>query len=235
MMRTPTFLTRCGILLRDRIDRFRSDERGSVSIEMVLVVPMLFWCYLGMFVYFDAFRAKSATEKATFTIADFIGRIDNREIEDVVTPEIIDSMYELHGLLTHSRLRTGVRISVISWNANRGRYYRVWSEWRGRRARDTGGLRGVGRLTNTALISPEYTDRLPTTMLHTERLILVETFAIYEPPFNLAWDAFGTGQETFGPHIKPYQMDTLVFYRPRFSERICFNDDPNYDPVAAVC
>ena len=39
--------------------RFRADESGSLAIETVLIVPALFWAFIGLFSIFDAYKMHS--------------------------------------------------------------------------------------------------------------------------------------------------------------------------------
>jgi len=43
-------------LLRARLRAWLRDERGTISIEAIFMLPMLCWCYVGMLLFFDAFR-----------------------------------------------------------------------------------------------------------------------------------------------------------------------------------
>jgi Flp pilus assembly protein TadG len=56
--------------------RFRSRrQRGSVSIEVVLIVPLMLFTLLGFFEMYTYMRAVSLVEHTAFTLADSIGQM----------------------------------------------------------------------------------------------------------------------------------------------------------------
>ena len=67
---TPLLIHRLQTCLRD----FARDIRGSLTVEAVVMFPMLFWAMLSMLVFFDAYRQNSLNVKAAFTIGDMISR-----------------------------------------------------------------------------------------------------------------------------------------------------------------
>ena len=202
--------------MKAAIARFRSDERASLSIEFVIMFPLLAWVYLGMFVYFDGFRAQSQSDKASFTIADMVSRETN-----YITPNYIDTLYSLHGMMTRDHNPTKLRISILEWDDINEYYTRVWSEHRG----------GVEDLTNDIIRTENYRNRLPDGLPHGEELILVEAWTLYEPPFDLgrliSWNWSGD----FGA----VRFDTFVVVRPRFTSQVCWNPVENGDASTSVC
>ena len=40
-------------IVSEAVSRFRNDEDGSMSVEFVLVVPILVWVFLSTYVYFE--------------------------------------------------------------------------------------------------------------------------------------------------------------------------------------
>lgn len=192
--------------IRTAIAGFRSDERASLSVETVIIFPLLAWVYLGMFVYFDSFRSQSMSDKAAYTIADMVSRETG-----YVTPAYINSLYQLHGLLTKDRNRTQFRLTIIRWNDNKDRYVKVWSQRRG----------GAYHLSNSALSSDAYRNRLPDGLPHNERLILLETWTVYEPPFQVGLPAV--------------RFDTFTVTRPRFAAQVCWNSVNDGDASTAKC
>jgi hypothetical protein len=56
------------------ISRFLRSERGSFTVEAVIIFPLLVWAYTAMFVFWDAFKTQNINLKATYTIADMISR-----------------------------------------------------------------------------------------------------------------------------------------------------------------
>ncbi len=61
------------------------DDAGSVSVETVIIMPILLWVYVATFVIFDGFRTHNQNVKAAYTIGDMLSRetnaIDNAYLE----------------------------------------------------------------------------------------------------------------------------------------------------------
>ncbi|MCR8826029.1 TadE/TadG family type IV pilus assembly protein [Pseudosulfitobacter koreensis] len=170
--------------------RFAHKEDGNVAIETIIILPVLFWVYLTMYVIFDAYRQHALAEKAAYTIGDVISR--------QTTP--LDNAYltgtqGLLGYLTRNRdLSPSIRVTSIRYDANNDIYKRDWSNTRGP---------GISALTD--LNVKNWHERLPI-MLHDERIVVVETFVNYTPPFN-------TG-------FPDMQIRNFVFTRPRYTPQV---------------
>lgn len=171
---------------------FARKEDGSVAIETVIILPMMFWAYLSMFSIFDAFRQYSITQKASYTVGDMISRetvpLDNA---------YLDGAQDLFDYLTRSRTASSIRVSSLKWNNNRQKFQRDWSKARGNKQ----------PLSNNAVRG--WADRLPM-MRHNERVIVVETWLQYDPPFN-------TGLEN-------REIRNFVFTRPRYAPRVLWDN-----------
>lgn len=173
--------------------RFRRDDRGSIAVETVIILPMLFWAYLSMFAIFDAYRQHAINQKVAYTIGDIISRETNP-----VTPSYMNGARELVRYLSSARQTSDVAIRVTSvrWDGNNNIYRRDWSEKRG----------WVSRLSNNEVQA--LASRLPT-MPHNERVMIVETFVKYDPPFN-------TG-------LQNRTITNFVFTRPRYAPRVLWD------------
>lgn len=186
------------------LQSFRSEEGGSIAVETVLVFPILTWAYLATFVYFDAFRVQSTTLKANYTVSDALSRETG-----YITPEYLDSLYNLHEFLTSSRHDTRVRISIITYTSSTNKYTVRWSKVRG----------GGAEMTNADINGIK--DRLPV-MPNGEIVIVVENKLIYEPAFTIGLSAFN--------------FENLVVTRPRFAPQLCYNTlNDNGTSATATC
>jgi hypothetical protein len=191
------------MILRDRLRHFLHDESGSISIETVIIFPVLIWIFLATFVFFDAFRAKSINVKATYTISDIL----SREVNEPITPEFMDSLYALYrGLVVHTQPRS-LRVTAIRYLKTPNTYNVVWSE-----------VRGIAplpaRLTNANLATIRNT-RLPV-MYDGEVGILIETSSRYTPIFGYAG-------------LPGFTVGNFMILRPRFAPQVCWstsNDGP---------
>lgn len=57
--------------------RFGRDEKGSLFVDAIIVMPMFVWGYAGMFVYWDAYRAINTVQKASYSVSDLVSRNQN--------------------------------------------------------------------------------------------------------------------------------------------------------------
>ncbi len=153
--------------LKTRLARFVRNEDGSIAVELVIIVPMLFWAYLAMFATFDAYRAYSLSQKASYTVSDMISRETTP-----IDRSYIDGLRKLHSYLVNERLdEVQLRVTSVSYDADQDELNRDWSYGSG------------GRLALTDSDVREWHDRLPV-MADGERLTVVETWVQYQPPFN---------------------------------------------------
>jgi len=186
---------------RHSIDRFRRDEEASLSVEAVMVLPILLWAFLATYTFFDVYRAKNLALKANYAISDLLSR-------ETMT---IDMNYLLGAekvfkYLTQSDDTAWVRVTEVYCNDNCADPSRdLKRDW------------------------SKATDNLPTfndddVMDHLEpiipliatgeRVIIVETGVGYEPPFSQGLT--GIGSRNF--------VD-IVMTRPRFAGWVCWQGE----------
>lgn len=184
-MRTP---------MLHKLRRFAGDETGNVTIETLIWLPLLLTVLASMFSLHDAFRQKSLNTKAAYTISDAISRETS-----AIDAAYLDGMLDLLEFLTSSEGPYSLRVTQVRYDANQGAYIRDWSQTRGL----------FSDLRTEDLVS--LTDRLPT-LLHNERVIMVETETQYVPPFEL-------------PALNEADLFyTYGFTRPRFAPQIIWSD-----------
>jgi Flp pilus assembly protein TadG len=98
--------------LRHWIKRYSRDEDGSIAIEMMLLLPMLFWAFLTLFSIFDAYRKHSMNQKAAFTIGDMISRETA-----LVNQAYLNGTQQLLSYLTNADLSdTSIRITSVKYD-----------------------------------------------------------------------------------------------------------------------
>ena len=178
--------------LKSFLRRFGRDTRGSVTVEFVMMMPLLFWAYGASYVFFDAYRQDTINLKAAYTIGDLISR-ETMAIND----DYIDSMFELTRLLIRTNAPMSLRVSVVRWDEDDSEYLLDWSSARGTAA----------PLTNADL--EDLAERLPT-MPDQERVILVETWNTWNPPFTVGMELIS--------------IDNFVFTRPRFAPQVVWEN-----------
>jgi hypothetical protein len=98
--------------IRSHLRAFLARETASVSVETVIMFPLLLWAYAAMFIYWDAYKAQNLNLKATYTIADMLSREDGSRLID---PDYIEGMNSVYSYLTRRRGGTDVRVSVVDF------------------------------------------------------------------------------------------------------------------------
>lgn len=149
--------------LARRLSAFVRGDAGTVTVEFVLVIPLLAWCFLGTYTFFAAYRTQSINVKAAYTIGDQLSRET-----DFITPVYIASLGELHDFLVQSNNATRMRITVFEYEADDDSYRVIWSQ----------GVGQTARVTNTAIT--DVRARLPE-MPDEEIAILTETWIDFAP------------------------------------------------------
>ncbi|MCC5999927.1 MAG: pilus assembly protein [Pararhodobacter sp.] len=175
--------------------RFRRDTRGTVSVETIIILPLLLWALVATVVFFDAFRTRQQVQTAALSVADLISRETA-----MVTPNYLEGMNDVFDFLAASRRPTRMRISSLIWNSAEQRNRVQWSY----------GTRGMAPLADPVFAmlaandhqsllqffgddesfsfagaqaqmpTPDLIDRIPP-ILPGEAVILVESFALWSP------------------------------------------------------
>ncbi|SLN32152.1 hypothetical protein PEL8287_01508 [Roseovarius litorisediminis] len=171
---------------------FRDDTRGSLMVETVITLPILFWALTATYDLFELHRYKSVREKATFTIGDMISRE-----QDYLTTTYIDNTKALFDEITNDNGVNQIRISIVKYDQNIDKYKISWSEVRG-----TGGLVA---LTDADVANAH--DRIPV-LDHGKEVILIESNSVFHSLFNIGLK-------------KDLRIDTRTFTTIRFAPQIC--------------
>lgn len=188
MPRSPSF-----------IERFRDDERGSMSVELLLVVPILVWVFLSTYVYFDVYRVETNSVRATITLAEMFSR------EDIVDNLFIDNARQVLRELTFEEVNPDLRITVYRYRASDDSFRRVWSRNRGM----------GGNLTNADLADLDSKGRFPP-MDEFDHAVFIETRTEYDAPFNIGLGPFVVTD------LEDLTFTSDMIIRPREGPRLCF-------------
>lgn len=163
-------LSSTGRLIRGMMYGFSREERGSIAVEAVLILPMLFWTFMVLFSSFHAFRTYTLNQKAAYTIGDMISRETNP-----LDATYMNGARELLGYLTNaSRDNVSVRVTQVRFDAESGNFERIW------------GLAMGFQGTSTDAEVRTWSGKLPV-MPDGEQVIVVETAAAYTPPFDVGF------------------------------------------------
>lgn len=177
--------------LKSWLKAFRDDERGTVMVEAVICLPLLFWAIAASYEFFEIHRYNSARDKATYTIADMI----SREMQPV-TPTYVTNAKTVFDTMVNDTGTNQLRMSVIKYDADTDRYSVVWSQTRG-----TGDMTAL----STSDIASGH-DILPQ-MADGEEVIVVESTSIYQPIFDVGLTS-------------PKEIGSRVLTSPRFAPQI---------------
>lgn len=207
---------------------YRDDLRGSLSVELVIVLPMLMWGYVAMMIFTDAYRARMEAQTASLAVADLISRQP-----DTLTISYLDGMNDVFDQLTTANRDTRLRISSIMWVPDSDTPTIAWSH----------GTRGLPSLLDLSLASmggedgdgpaptgfdilenqvpiADLADRIPQ-VLPGEAIILVEAFTLWSSPLE-RWGGFDFLNST--------RLTPIAVTRPRFSPFIRFEGDNDVYP-----
>lgn len=154
--------------LRRSLRGFARRSDGTLSVEAILMFPLLAWAYIGMYFFFDAYRQQNINLKAAYTVSDML----SREVDVIDWPDI-EGLNRVLDFLTASAQPTQLRVSVVYYDQDTDRHILVWSK----------GTRGQLDLTQTQ-IETNYRDEFPI-MADSDTAIMVETWAYYEPSVDI--------------------------------------------------
>ncbi|MBL4916025.1 TadE/TadG family type IV pilus assembly protein [Szabonella alba] len=150
--------------LRHPFRRFARDDRGSVTLEAVIVLPVLIWAHAALFAYWDVYRTINTVQKASYTISDLISRQQGS-----VNNAYLNGMRSTLAYLLDDDQDATMRITSYRWSENRNRYEVIWSN---------SDMPGKPALTTGTIA--ELTGALPE-MADGDSAILVETEVPYIP------------------------------------------------------
>lgn len=196
--------------------RFKRDESASISVEAVLVLPLLFWGYFGMFILFDAYRSLAANIRAAYTIGDLLSRETGE-----VTPAYIEGLNDIQDVLTQSPYRTVLRVTTVRYSdsdgdgeIDSGEHSLEWSY-------STGGKEAITPGQMDTKILPY----LPA-MADASVLVVVETWMAFVPFMNLSLaNLYQPSTEERKVSFGPFYFEGLVATRPRFAGQLVWNAD----------
>lgn len=181
---------------KERLRSFRDDERGSMLVEGVLALPMMFWVLITFYVFWDAYRSITVVQKATYSIADVISRR-----RAAVDDPYLNGMNTVMDYLLDPGQSAEMRFSSITWNGIDNRYEVEWSY-------SPGGKMAELRTADAANL----TSQLPI-MADGDTIVVVESRVDYAPAFNLGV----LGDRT---------IEQFIVTRPRLVPRVCYANVP---------
>jgi len=150
---------------------FLGDQKGTLSVEAAIVMPLLFWAITATFTFFHGYKAQTSAYRANYTISDILSR------ETVqIGQGYLDGLHNVYQYMTLARTEgTWLRLSVVRCLADCTTSARdldiMWS-------RTTNGAR---ELENADISF--WKPKVPW-VPKGDSLILLETSSNYSPPFT---------------------------------------------------
>ncbi len=179
--------------------RFLRDNKASLSVEAVLVLPLLLWAFIALFSFFDVYYARNVAVKANYAVADLLSRETNP-----IDTSYLNGVEDVYQYLTQSDESSWIRITAVKCRRNCSNpetreLKRDWS-----RATD-----GMAQLTDS-VVDTNYRDIVPI-IPRGERVIMLETEIHYDPPFNTVYSG-----------VSHRDMRDITMTRPRFGPQLCW-------------
>ena len=178
---------------------FHRDETASLSVEAVLIAPLLFWAFLAVYAYFDVYRVKNVALKSNYAISDLLSRQT-----EIINMSDLNGVADLYDYLTRGGDSSWLRFTVVHCTAE-------CTEEDGPRTLAVDWSRATdGKPTfNDADVMAQL-DALIPLIAQGERVIIVESVLNYDAPFASSLTGI------------PDQMFTdIVMTRPRFAQQLC--------------
>ncbi len=97
---------------RKLLRRNLEDERGSFSIEAILMFPLLAWAFMAMFVFFEGLRESNINLKATYTVSDLL----SREADELVSDEYLNGIHAIYTWLSRTPNPVQMRVTVVRYD-----------------------------------------------------------------------------------------------------------------------
>ncbi|MFG5383287.1 TadE/TadG family type IV pilus assembly protein [Yoonia sp. R2-816] len=188
------------------LQKFSKEESGSVSVELLFVVPILFWTLMSTFVFFDAYRAEAISTRAGLTIADMYSRET-----DPITPAYLNGTRQLLRSLTEAEADPDFRVTAYQYFETDDEYRVIWSRNRGMTPNYND-----ARFANIRNRVPDLSDG--------EVAILVETRTQYTAPFTSAIAPFDVDS------LREIEFNTFVFISPR-PIQVCWQQTSTSDQL----
>jgi hypothetical protein len=183
-------------LLFLRLRKFARDDTASITVETLLILPILLWAFLATFSFFNVYRAKGLALKASYSVSDLLSRQT-----DPVNAAFIEGIKEVFEYLTPGSNSAWMRVTVL-------RCHRRCDAADRQLKRDWSYATAGHSVVSDNDLRRKYSDVIPV-LASGERLIMVETGSTYDPMFSPYLT--GLGVQT---------TNELVLTRPRFAPQL---------------
>ncbi len=111
-----------------QLENFANDESANITIEFVVILPLLTLWYIGTLVFFDAYKSRMAADNAASVIADILSRFEPSPLKPGYEQDEIDEMLLLRtSMLPKAPPGGWLRVSAIEYVDATGTYKVNWT------------------------------------------------------------------------------------------------------------
>ena len=186
----------------DKIKSFRREQSGFATLELTILMPMLFVALFGTYSFFDLFFNYNKSIKATQAVADIISRqteVDNAYLE---------KLHNVYRAISQTRAdeTSWMRVTAVTNNSPTDIVQDIEVNW----------SHVMGSRTNTYSTGDEGINGFIPTLLAGQSVIIVETSRDAKPIFS--WDPFVSGETREFPNSMTFPL--------RFSTDLANTDYP---------
>lgn len=190
--------------LARRLRNFPGDAAGSMSAELVIILPLLMaWVAMSL-VFYDGYYQRVLNQKAAYTLADLL----SRENSQAIGPTYIQGLDSVFDFLTDTEDSGGkIRVTLVYCQehcAAGDPARKLNLDW----SRSSSGT--YPQLTQSDL-NTSYLDQIPLAAKG-DRQIVLETYLDYVPLLDIGLD-------------DDIVMEMFVVTRPRFTPQLVWDDN----------
>jgi len=202
------------------IRRFAADQRGNLSVEAVLMLPVLVWTMIAFFSFWDVYRINYLAKKATFTVADIISRERTQIQSGFILRYANVFAYAIERPITMTSTNASsttsqpiaMRVSSLRFSeTNAGNSTAImWSM-----STDT------ARMPLRTVIGIEDIQANIPAMMDGDSIIVVESHVYWSPNFFRPFRGTAPSLD-FLENLQTRTIETITTVRPRFVPQVCF-------------
>ncbi|MCV6592497.1 MAG: hypothetical protein OIF48_06075 [Silicimonas sp.] len=148
------------------------DEKGSFSVEAILMFPMLAWAFMAMFVFFEGLRESNINLKAAYTVSDLLSR--HQDPNDEFGMDDLNGMQAVYAWLSRTKNPVNLRVSFVTYDKETDFYKLQWSE---------AAHNAVARVQQEQ-VADALVPHIPI-LADGAGVIVVETWATYDPVIDM--------------------------------------------------
>lgn len=171
--------------------RFAKNEDGILTVEAIIMFPLLFWSIWASYNFFDGYRQSARNLKAAYALADIVSRE-----RGTVNATYVDTLYDLMQAMVTEGSDMNMRVTFIRFDDPDDTHYVLWSCVRGSGIAEWSDA-SIGQIKNQLPVMPD-----------NGKMIVVETSNTYERPYK------------FGPGSDDLLLENFVFTHPRVYDNI---------------